>query len=57
MEVRLRHQVEQVRAGATPDDFVDPATLGTIERSGLREAFRAIRGEQQLLAFELETGA
>ncbi len=57
MEVRLRHQVAQVRAGATPDDFVDPATLGTIERSGLREAFRAIRGEQQLLAFELETGA
>ncbi len=57
VEVRLRHQVAQVRAGVTPDDFVDPTTLGTIERSGLREAFRAIRGEQQLLAFELDTGA
>jgi signal-transduction protein with cAMP-binding, CBS, and nucleotidyltransferase domain len=46
--------VAQVRAGVTPDDFVDPTTLGTIERSGLRETFRAIRGEQQLLAFELD---
>ena len=27
-EVRLRHQVGQVRAGVPPDDFVDPATLG-----------------------------
>jgi len=46
--------VAQVRAGVTPDDFVDPASLGTIERSGLREAFHAIRGEQQLLALELD---
>ena len=54
VDLRLRHQVAQVRAGVTPDDFVDPTTLGTIERSGLRETFRAIRGEQQLLALELD---
>ncbi|MEP6759267.1 MAG: DUF294 nucleotidyltransferase-like domain-containing protein, partial [Actinomycetota bacterium] len=54
VDLRLRHQVAQVRDGAVPDDFVDPAALGTIERSGLREAFRAIRGEQQLLALELD---
>ena len=54
VDLRLRHQVAQVRAGVTPDDFVDPASLGTIERSGLREAFHAIRGEQQLLALELD---
>jgi CBS domain-containing protein len=54
VDLRLRHQVAQVRAGVAPDDFVDPATLGTIERSGLREAFRAIRGEQQILALELD---
>ena len=54
VELRLRHQVAQVHAGVAPDDFVDPATLGTIERSGLREAFRAIRGEQQILALEMD---
>ena len=54
VDLRQRHQVGQFRAGVTPDDFVDPSTLGTIERSGLREAFRAIRGEQQLLALELD---
>lgn len=53
VDVRLRHQTAQVRAGVAPDDFVDPAELGSIERSGLREAFRTIRGEQQLLKLEL----
>jgi len=53
LELRLRHQVTQVRAGVQPDDFIDPTALGTIERAGLREAFRAIRGEQQALAVEL----
>ena len=57
MELRLRHQVAQVRAAVPPDDFVDPATLGTIERAGLREAFRAIRGEQQILALEMDIRA
>jgi len=53
LELRLRHQVTQVRAGVQPDDFIDPTALGTIERAGLREAFRTIRGEQQALAVEL----
>ncbi len=52
-DVRLRHQVAQVRAGVAPDDFLDPATLGTIERAGLREAFRFIRAEQSALALDL----
>ena len=41
-DVRLRHQAAQVRAGEPPDDFVDPATLGSFSRSGLKEAFRVI---------------
>ncbi|MEP6759670.1 MAG: putative nucleotidyltransferase substrate binding domain-containing protein, partial [Actinomycetota bacterium] len=41
-EVRLRHQVTQVRAGAAPDDFVDPSTLGPVTRRGLKEAFNVI---------------
>jgi CBS domain-containing protein len=53
-ELRLRHQVAQVQARRPPDDFVDPKELGGIERAGLREAFRSIRAEQQVLAVELD---
>jgi CBS domain-containing protein len=52
-EVRLRHQADQVRAGAVPDDFVDPGEIGPLQRSGLKEAFRAIRAAQRLLATQL----
>jgi len=52
-EVRLRHQAEQVRAGAEPDDFVDPGTLGPVARRGLREAFRVIGRAQRGIATEL----
>jgi CBS domain-containing protein len=54
VDLRLRHQASQVRAGTAVDDFIDPRELGTIERSGLREAFRSIRGEQQALAVEVD---
>ncbi|HEX3299085.1 MAG TPA: putative nucleotidyltransferase substrate binding domain-containing protein [Actinomycetota bacterium] len=54
LDLRLRHQAAQVRADVTVDDFVDPHDLGSIERSGLREAFRAIRREQQALAVEVD---
>jgi len=49
-QIRLEHQVRQVRAGEPPDDFVDPAQLGSIHRLGLKEAFRIIGKEQQQLA-------
>jgi signal-transduction protein with cAMP-binding, CBS, and nucleotidyltransferase domain len=52
-QIRLEHQVRQVRWGVTPDDFVDPAHLGPIQRLGLKEAFRIIGKEQQTLAAEL----
>lgn len=51
-EVRLRHQVERVRAGEPPDDFVDPATLGAVARQALKEAFRIIARAQKALALE-----
>ena len=41
-QIRLEHQVRQVRANTRPDDFVDPAELGPIVRLGLKEAFRII---------------
>jgi signal-transduction protein with cAMP-binding, CBS, and nucleotidyltransferase domain len=49
-QIRLEHQVRQVRAGEPADDFVDPAHLGSIHRLGLKEAFRIIGNEQQQLA-------
>jgi CBS domain-containing protein len=49
-QIRLEHQVRQVRAGAEPDDFVDPARLGPIQRLGLKEAFRIVGKEQQGVA-------
>ena len=52
-EVRLRHQTDQVRAGERPDDFVAPSTLGTVARSGLKEAFRVTAGAQRVLAVDM----
>ena len=44
--LRLDHQVEQLRRGETPDDFIDPKTLNPLARSYLREAFRAVASVQ-----------
>jgi CBS domain-containing protein len=52
-QIRLEHQVRQVRSGVAPDDFVDPAELGPISRLGLKEAFRIVGKEQQGLASDL----
>jgi CBS domain-containing protein len=52
-ELRLRHQVAQLRAGAEPDDYLDPATLSALTRSHLKEAFRAIATIQKRVASEL----
>ena len=46
-EIRLEHQVARVRAGETPDNLVDPSTLGSLTRSRLREAFRIVGQVQQ----------
>jgi CBS domain-containing protein len=53
-DIRLRHHVEQLRAGRELDDFVDPKELGGVARQGLKEAFRIIASAQKGLA--LETG-
>jgi CBS domain-containing protein len=41
-EIRLEHQVAQVRAGEAPDNLIDPSTLDSLTRSRLREAFRIV---------------
>jgi CBS domain-containing protein len=54
--LRLGHQVQQLRAGQAPDNFVDPASLSSLTRSHLKEAFRAVASIQKRLAAELHVG-
>jgi CBS domain-containing protein len=55
--LRLEHQVEALRAGQEPDDFIDPRTLNPLARRYLRGAFRAIASIQRTLHNELELPA
>src|SRR5690242_3306883 len=54
--LRLDHQVEQLRRGEEPDDFIDPRALNPLARSYLREAFRAVASVQANLSAELSLG-
>ena len=55
--LRLAHQVDQLRAGERPDDFVNPAALSPLTRTHLKEAFRAVASIQRRVAAELDIGA
>lgn len=39
--VRLEHHVARVRAGESPDDFVDPSELGPVTRQALKKRSRS----------------
>lgn len=54
--LRVAHQVEQIRAGEEPDDHIDPATLSSLMRSQLKEAFRAVASIQKQVTAELNLG-
>ena len=54
--LRLAHQVEQLKAGEEPDDFLDPAALSPLTRSSLKEAFRAVAGVQRRIGVDLRLG-
>ena len=56
-ELRLDHQVEQMRSGTAADDFLDPAHLSALTRSHLKEAFRAVASLQKRIAAELDLRA
>ncbi len=56
LQLRLAHQVEQLRAGEEPDDLVRPRDLSPVTRVSLREAFRAVAAVQRRIAAELEQG-
>ncbi|MEL6477837.1 MAG: DUF294 nucleotidyltransferase-like domain-containing protein [Pseudomonadota bacterium] len=48
-QTRLDHQAARVKAGAKPDNFLQPATLSAFERSHLRDAFVVIKTMQSAL--------
>jgi CBS domain-containing protein len=52
-KLRLREHVRAHRAGAPPEDFVEPGKLGELTRRELKEAFRIISNAQRELATEL----
>jgi CBS domain-containing protein len=54
--LRLGHQVEQLKAGLEPDDFLDPGDLSQLTRSSLKEAFRTIAGVQRRVGSDLRLG-
>jgi CBS domain-containing protein len=54
--LRLEHQVAEIRAGRRPDDHVDPETLSSLMRVQLRQAFRAVATIQKRVAAELDAG-
>ena len=52
-QLRLDHQVAQLRTGVEPDDFLDPDELNPLSRNYLKEAFRAVASVQRHIAGDL----
>jgi len=48
MSLRLRHQYEQIKEGSSPDNFINPQCLGTMERTMLKESFKLIKTVQEM---------
>ena len=52
-ELRMEHQVEQLRDGRPPDNLIEPATLAPLTKTALKEAFRAVARVQRGVGLEL----
>jgi CBS domain-containing protein len=52
-ELRMEHQVDQLRAGRSPDDLIEPASLAPLTRTALKEAFRAVARVQRGIGLQL----
>jgi CBS domain-containing protein len=52
-ELRMEHQVEQLRAGEEPDDKIEPKLLTPVARTSLKEAFRVVAQVQRGVGLEL----
>jgi CBS domain-containing protein len=54
--LRFEHQVDQIRRGIDPDDYLDAKALEPARRRRLREALREVRAVQNKLARGLVAG-
>jgi CBS domain-containing protein len=54
--LRLEHQVEQIRQGVEPDNYIDPKALNPLTRRYLRDAFHAVGSVQRALNNKLTFG-
>jgi CBS domain-containing protein len=50
LELRIVHQLEQIAAGAPPDDMLDPAAMSSLTRGHLRNVFHAVTAIARELA-------
>ncbi len=50
-DVRVRHQVRQLKVGSRPDNHVPPSSLTQFEKRSLRDAFQIVRKMQGALAY------
>jgi CBS domain-containing protein len=51
--LRLDHQLQQIRRGIEPDDYLDPEAMDPRQRRHLRDAFREVRAVQKRLGRQL----
>ncbi len=55
-ELRMQHQVQQLRRGQAPDNHMDPATLTPLVRTYRRDAFRAVARVQRGIKTTMQYG-
>ncbi|MBI1397842.1 MAG: CBS domain-containing protein [Betaproteobacteria bacterium] len=53
--VRLRNQVEDLKAGREPDNSIEPERLSEFERKSLREAFTVLSHAQDFLKYRYQS--
>jgi CBS domain-containing protein len=56
-ELRMEHQVDQLRRGEAPDNLIDPMGLTPLTRTALKDAFRAVARVQRVIGQRLELAA
>jgi CBS domain-containing protein len=56
-ELRMEHQVGQLRRGEPPDNLIDPSSLTPLTRTALKEAFRAVARVQRAVGQQVELSA
>ena len=54
--IRLAHHARQLHDDIVPDNYIDPETLGPLEREELREALRAVVAAQKRLQVYVPSG-